>query len=145
MNRSFAATEQSDPVRSLDNVRTAPVKAGIASDSIRQSSDRIVRSMNDVKREAVIGYFGSVKAAAIALGVDASQMQREFKAGNFERVERLEDKGPMAAIAAAMQAEYGDTTSPEARARRILRAVTVGLQELENYLESVAARRQEIA
>lgn len=136
MGDSIATSRQSDPVRSLDNIRTVQVKAGLASDRIGQ--------MNTVKGDAVIEFFGSVKSAALELGVDPSQMRREFKAGDFERVGRHKDVDAiLAAMSAAMHDHYGHmAATPEARARQSAMAALDALKDLLQYIEHNDRKRE---
>ncbi len=119
---------QSVPVRSLDTIRPTPAKAVL-------SSDPIGLTVIDVTTEAVLAHYGGVKQAAYALGhVDPSLMMREFKDGKFGRL-RLCDEHATAAIAVAMDKAFGKLTTPEARARQMVREIRQRLDELSQYLE----------
>lgn len=112
MSHTVATARQSDPVPSLDDVRLHPAKAGLR-------RDQVGPSICTVMADAVIEHFGgSVKEAAFALNVDRSLMMREFKSGDFHRIDALDDVAK-AAIFAAVHEAYGPLTTLAARARHL--------------------------
>jgi len=113
------------PVPSLEDIRPRPVKAGLPSDAI---------GLNAVITDAVIGHFGSVKAAALTLTVDPSLMMREFRDGKFGRLDAVDDAAK-AAIAHALIDAFGPLVTPEARARKAVREIRRWLDDLDQYLE----------
>lgn len=123
---SVSSAITSDPVRSLDNLRPTPAKVGLASDHRRTDS------VAAVMRDAVIGHYGSVKAAAISLRVDPSLMQREFDAGKFARLEQADDE-TKAAVARALYDAFG-SSDPKTRAQRLIREARQRLDELSEAL-----------
>lgn len=123
MASSVPAPGASVPVRSLDDVRPAPAKARLA-------SDRIGPAFASVLKAAIISHYGSVKAAAFALHVDASLMQREFDAGKFGRLDQADDAGAAkAAIARAVYDAFRDD-DPQAHVRRVIREIRQRIDEL---------------
>lgn len=131
MSRSMQSQLPPMEVRSLDTIRPEPAKAGLQ----RTASDRVGPSFNEVVKHAVIGHYGSVKAAAYALGdVDPSLMRREFDEGKFGRLSAAADHDALqASIADAMRAAYG-TLDPKRRARQALMAIRQRCDELEEAI-----------
>ncbi len=85
MNRSIATAERSQEVHSLDGVRPRMAKADTASPT--QSI-----SWTEAVRHALISRFGSLKAAAIEMQIDQSQLTRELDNGklNIERLRKCD-------------------------------------------------------
>lgn len=125
MPTSVATPRQSDPVRSLDNIRPNAAKAVL-------SSDRVGLSFGDVMTRAVVQHYGSVKAAAISLRVDPSLMMREFEAGKFARLEAA-DSDAKAFISDALHQTYGPS-DPRARAQRLINQTRAMLDELAEVI-----------
>lgn len=132
MNRSMSQRDESDPLRSLENIGPGQAKARLA-------SDHIGLSVIAVTVEGILAHYGSVKAAAISLGnVDPSLMMREFKVGNLRLLERADEVAKAAIFAYAHEA-FGPLTSPSARARHLLREVDRITNELWQVLEALAS------
>lgn len=130
MRQSISTAQPSDPVSSSDFPRPTPAKAGLRSDGIGLP-------FHQVMKDAVIRYYGSVKAAALSLEVDPSLMMREFDAGKFGRLEKA-DAEAKAFIAAAMQDAYGVLASPKARGFQLLREIDQRIAEIRQLIEMVA-------
>jgi predicted metallopeptidase len=82
-----------------------------------------------VVKDAVIRHYGSVKAAAISLGVDPSLMMREFEAGKFGRLEAADD-AVKAAVAKRLHEAYSPAgESAQDRARRVIPQLIAELLE----------------
>ncbi len=131
MGRSLTSAEASQPVRSMDGLRPEMVKAGLdrtAGSGGVWASDPI----GLVVEQAVIAHYGSVKAAAYALKVDPSLMQRELKAGKLGRLDDAED-APMvkSVVAAALANAYGQPVTPDARKRHLIHVMRAALDELD--------------
>lgn len=139
MRNTMAQPEQSVPVRSLDNLRPDMAKAGLhrtsESDGVG-SSDPIGR----VGYDAVIAHYGSVKAAAYALGqVDPSLMRREFlEQGRFARLDSAEDAATVKSkVAEAMHVAYAPLATPAARLRKLAEEqarIAAELRQLSEYV-----------
>jgi hypothetical protein len=125
MRSSVATPAQSDPVRSLDNIRPTTAKAVL-------KSDPVGLSFVDVMTRAVVKHYGSVKAAAISLRVDPSLMMREFEAGKFGRLEAA-DADAKAFISDTLHQAYGPS-DPRARAQRLINQTRAMLDELAEVI-----------
>lgn len=127
MSSTLSQSRRSDPVRLPDTFGPTTAKAG--------ASFAIVTS------DAVIAFYGSVKATAYALGegagvaaLDPSLMQREFKAGDFKRLQHASVQC-MAAVALAHRDAYGPmANSPEQHASRTLDSIQDAVNELRQYV-----------
>lgn len=120
MARSLPQLDRSDRVRTLDSLRPTPAKVTPSADQVGRPSDRLGPTFAGVVTEAVLRYYGSVKAAAISLRVDPSLMMREFHAGKFGRLEDAEDAAK-GSIARALSETFGEAVEdPKVRARRKL-------------------------
>lgn len=130
---------QSDPVRSLDNIRPQSVKVGLPSDQI---------GLNYVAEhhQAILDYYGSVKATAYALGegatladgtklpkLDESLMQREFRAGNFSRF-NVAEPNAKAFVSERMNERFGTLKDPKAYAMSLIEAGEKAFKELRQYV-----------
>jgi hypothetical protein len=103
----------------------------IQSETVRPS-DQIGPSIGTVTKEAVIAHYGTVKAAAFALGkVDESLMMREFSAGKLARFDAHADGKARAALSDAFEKAYGHS-DPRARRRQLLRSLREHLNELSD-------------
>ena len=132
MASSVSQRQSSDPVRSLENIRPASVKAGLPSDQIGQ------QTLGSVACDAVTAYFGSVKAAALTMLVDPSLMQRELKACDLRRVHALKDARLNAAISQAWMDAFGTLLSPKEYASRLIDRMQGELNELRQFISEVA-------
>lgn len=126
MASNLAHSPQSDPVRSLDHIRPTQHKR----------SDG--RTVGQVVKDAVVKHYGSVKAAAYALGegahlprLDESLMMREFEAGKLGRLEA--DPAIKPVVAAALQKAFG-ADDPKARALQLIQEGRAVLDELAQYI-----------
>ncbi len=77
--------QPSREVQSLDRVRRTPAKAQLQSPSPsnRLDADRLSR-LGRVVKSALTSAHGSGQAAAIEIGMDQSQMNRQFHLGTFD-------------------------------------------------------------
>jgi hypothetical protein len=108
------------------------VKAGLPSDHIGQ------QTLGSVACEAVVAYFGSVKAAALTMSVDPSLMQRELKACDLRRVHALRDAKLNAAISQAWMDAFGALLTPKQYASRLIDRMQEELNEIRQFIEEVA-------
>lgn len=120
MSAHHSLTGSSVPVHTLDGVVTKNLKAGLRSQS----------AVNAVVQEALQRYFGKQSTAAEALGMDAAQLSRELRSGDFklERLDRLEPDAK-AFIAESLREALG-AYSREDRARRLIRDIRQRCDEL---------------
>lgn len=114
------------PLNSLDGVRPKPAKAGL--DGQPSST-----SLMAVVREGLIRRHGSLKAAAISMGMDLGQLSRELGNGDL-KLKRLDGDEPQKAqIAAVMRDAYD--VDPKAEARRLVRDLRRTLDALADVVE----------
>jgi len=86
-------------------------------------------AMGAVVKDVLIRQCGTLKAAAIELGMDLGQLSRDLDSGDF-KFKRLDGHEVLkVAIARAMYGVYGDD-DPKARKRRVIRRLREGLEEL---------------
>lgn len=106
------------------------MKAGLA-------SDQIGLTLGTVACDALIAYYGSVKAAALTLGnVDPSLMQREIKAGDLRRFHKHADAGAIAALTQALGVAFGQLMTPKALAHQHLDRMQDAINLLRQYIEA---------
>lgn len=95
------------------------------------SSDRVGLPFRQVQGDAVVRFYGSVKAAAFALGeVDPSLMQREFREGKFARFDEHANEAAKAFVANALAEAFGTLQTREARIQQLRRAIEDQLNEM---------------
>ena len=139
MHRSIAAQQQSKEVRTLDEIRPKDVgkqvKADTRSDDVRLS-DHVGLPFDQVTRDAIIRFYGSVKATAFALSedprksLDPSLMQREFADGNFKRFYKHADFEAKGFVAKELAEAYGPLNSREARIQQLKRSIEDAVTEM---------------
>lgn len=134
MGASLSKAQPSDPVRSLDNLRPTPVKAGLR-------SDQIGLSFGASMKDAILAHYGSVKEAAYALGqVDPSLMMREFGESKFARFDQHADELAKASVCGRLLDVFGPLTTPFARGEKLLSDIENDVRELRQLLLSVMER-----
>lgn len=81
-------------------------------------------------RDGLQRHYGSMKAAALTLGMDQSQLTRELHRGDL-RVRAVDalDAGGRAAVAKALSERFGDA-DPAAEVTRVLQETRARLEEL---------------
>jgi len=90
--------------------------------------------MMAVVKDALARHFGSLKAAAIELAIDQSQLSRDLESGDF-KMRRLEASDHAhrrrwkRQIALGMYQTFGGD-DPQSRRRRVIRSLRQGLDEL---------------
>ena len=127
MSATVPTPHGSVEVPSLDVGRRRMVKAG----EPVQSSPAARLVWSAVIKDALDRHYGSLKAAAFAMGeYDPSQLTRDLDTGKFKQ-ERLElcDGDAQAAIARALHAEFGNA-DPKARVLRLIRRIRRDLDDL---------------
>ena len=136
MDPTMANRDRSAQVRTLDDIRPKPAKAGLD----RTTESEAVGSSDDIGPviyAAVIRHFGSVKAAAISLGnLDPSLMKREFEAGRVGRLsgDDADRRACRASVSRALFDAFSDD-DPASQTRRMLREAR---QRIDDALERIA-------
>src|SRR6185369_12438766 len=122
MTKPIASKE----VQSLDGIR--PVMAKAVQPSPTAGSDAV--------RRALVKACGSMKAAAISMGIDQSQLNRELDSERFNlvRVNAL-DLSERAKFYQQMHQEHEPLDTPQVRAMRLLAEVRRLFDELEQVVE----------
>jgi hypothetical protein len=93
-----------------------------------------------VVKDALIRGCGSLKAAAITMGMDQGQLSRDLQSGalKLDRLDRL-DVATKGVIVAALHDAYAPLApSPQARVREAVRDIRRKCDEVEQYLEFIA-------
>lgn len=124
MSSNLSNAQRSQEVRTLDTIRPEMAKAVL-------SSDRVGLPFRQVQGDAVVRFYGSVKAAAFALGqVDPSLMQREFREGKFGRFDEHANEQAKAFVANALAETFGTLLTREARIQQLRRSIAESLDEM---------------
>lgn len=127
MPQSVPKVSSSTLVNSLDGVRPVMAKATVGRTAIA------------VVKETLIRHYGSLKAAALTLGMDQGQLSRELESGDFKFKRLDHDPDAAAIVATALHAALGaHLHDPKARVRQIVRELRAKLDEVEQYLEFCA-------
>ena len=122
MPASVPASATSGLVHSLDTVRTKSAKADLKSPSLSIASCAVIK-------EALVRHYGSLKAAAITLTYDASQLTRDLDRGDF-KLQRLDrDEEARAFVITALHEAFGNG-DPKARVQRLIRDIRAKTDEL---------------
>jgi len=131
MARTVATAALSTPRNTLDSVRPQMARAEIAglSSSI---------PMTEIVKDALIRHYGSLKSAAITLGMDQGQLTRELQSGDFKFKKLDLDPAAKAFVADALSEAYRHT-DPRARVRRLIREARTKLDELAEELAEKSA------
>lgn len=131
MSGSMARPPVSVPVPSLDDLRPRMAKA------VQSRPSAGERTWSRATKDALIRYYGSLKAAAIAMGdYDPSQLSRDLDTGKF-RSERLDlcDEEAKAFVSRTV-AESLASRDPKARVRRLIQESRRLLDELAEAIAS---------
>ena len=121
-----ASLPKLDPSTLLNTVETRMAKAEGRAQSFSIAS-------GDIVKEALMGYYGSLKCAAISLKYDLGQLSHDLKTGDF-KVKRL-DVDPEARLhvySALYEAVRDD--DPRLKRQRALRNVRRALDDLAEAL-----------
>ena len=125
MGQSISNAHRSEEVRLQDVVRPTAAKASLRSDRL------VGLPFVQVTTDAVLRYYGSVKATAYALGeCDPSLMQREFQAGKFGRFDEHADLNAKAYVAKQLAEAFADLGSREARILQLKRTIADSIEEM---------------
>jgi hypothetical protein len=110
-------------VQGLDRVRFTPAKAQY--DSPGQSTrSTLVDRLAAVKKAALLSVHGSGKAAALEIGCDQSQMNRQLQMGTFDtRQEAAAGAAYLVKLGELLIAEFGDVTKTR---QRLVRERAIG-------------------
>lgn len=130
--RSLAPSSLSTKDNVLDRVASHMAKAELDSQSLSNE-------MTGLVRDALVRHFGSLKAAAIEMGMDQGQLTREMDAGKLN-LARLTKCGPAFLLKfGQLMVEHAQPLStPKARVRHQLRLIRESLAEIDQYLEHIA-------
>lgn len=111
---------------SLDDVRTQSAKADLRTPSVSITACVVVK-------DALARHYGSLKAAAITLGYDPSQLSRDLDRGDFKLKQLDKDEEAKVFVVAALYAAFG-TVDQKARVRQLIRDGRRILDELAEAL-----------
>lgn len=135
MRTNVAESRSSDPVRLPETFGPAGLKVGLKSDQI---------GLGPVVFDALVAYFGSVKALAIYLDADPSLARRELRAGDFSRLEARNDadheQGPILRriVAQATHQAHGPARNADDFAEQL---IAQGLSIFHQLAQYVAFRK----
>lgn len=132
MPTTLSSAAKSTPVQSLDRVSPKMAKADL--DSPTQSI-----LLTEAVRDALVRHFGSLKAAAIEMDIDQSQLTRELESGklNVARLARCGDVF-LAKFAALLADQTAALVSPRARGHQLLNEIETKIAEIRQLLEHCA-------
>lgn len=100
---------------------------------VEPSDQRLSTSFSSVVKDALIDHYGSLKAAAITLGIDLGQLSRELSSGDFKLKQLDKDPEARADVVDALHEAFRDD-DPKAKARRLLRLARRSLDDLAEAL-----------
>lgn len=132
MPTTLAAQQRSKEVQTLDDVRPQMAK-------VEHASPTRSIEWTDTVKDALIRRFGSLKAAAIAMGMDQSQMCRDIDSGklNIERLQRTDAQ--FALIFGHLLIERAQPlTTPRAQFLDLCRQRRKIDEQIEQYAEYIA-------
>lgn len=132
MGVTMTNAQRSTEVNSLDRMRPQMAKAAI-------DSQLLSIELGGIVRDALVRHFGSLKAAAIEMGMDQGQLTRELDAGKLN-LARLEKCGAafMLRFGQLMVEHAQPLSSPKARAKELIRQRQRIDAEFEQLLEHIA-------
>lgn len=144
MSANVPQRRQSDLVGRLDSFRPEMVR--ISPEPVH-GIDRAVGSLDpgDVAYDAVVKHYGTVKAAACALGngdqpLDQSLMKREIETLKLERLHRRDPKA-LAVVLDALNRLFTQQVDPFVRMQQLIAAVRSDLNELEQGVQFAKQQR----
>lgn len=126
------APRQSTPVNEFDGVRPQMAKAALPVNGSQFGLTAIVR-------DGLVRACGSLKAAAITMGIDQGQLTRDLQSGAFklDRLERL-SATEKAVIVGGLHEAFGPlASSPKARAHQTLDQIQASVNELRQAVELI--------
>lgn len=90
-------------------------------------------------RDGLIRACGSLKAAAITMGIDQGQLTRDLQSGafKFERLDRLADS-EKAIVIERLHDEFASLLNPKAQMLRALDEIEARARAVRQFLEHVA-------
>jgi hypothetical protein len=113
----------------INNVEIPRPKAA----KVEPADQRLSITFAAVVKDALIGHYGSLKAAAITLGIDLGQLSRELQSGDFKLKQLDKDPEARRDVADALHEAFRDD-DPKAKARRLIRAARRSLDDLAEAL-----------
>jgi hypothetical protein len=124
---------QSKEVRTLDTVRLRPAKAQHQSPTESTRSPLLDR-LAGVKKAALVAVHGSGKAAAIEIGCDQSQMNRQLTTGTFDmRQDATAGEAYLAKLGELLIEEFGAARKSKKQLAR--EALPLFVQQIAEALE----------
>lgn len=128
----MANAVQTKEVQALDRVRLRPAMAHLDSPTESKSSTLLDR-LASVKKAALLAAHGSGKAAAIEIGCDQSQMNRQLQMGTFDtRQEATAGAVYLAMLGELLLEEFGAARKSKKQiARERIREVIASLSLLD--------------
>jgi hypothetical protein len=107
MPRTLANAVQPKEVQSLDGIRLRPATAHLDSPT-QSNAPTLLDRLAAVKKSALMHAHGSGKVAALEVGCDQSQLNRQLAMGTFDtRQEAAAGAAYLAALGAALLDEFG--------------------------------------
>lgn len=132
MGATLTKPDVSTPRNSLDTVKPVMAKA---SQSVSTLVNGDQSALTAIVREGLMQACGSLKAAAIEMGMDAGQLTRDLASGafKFERLERLE-LPKQAIVITCLHEARAPMSSPEAFAQQQLDRMQDALNQVRQYV-----------
>ena len=123
----------STPVQSLDQVRTAMLKA----------SPSVSITWAEAVRDGLIDACGALKVAAIEMQIDPSQLSRDLQSGAFamKRLDRL-DPVKRALVAKRLHDAFGVLDTPRVRLRSLFSRIREDVSEVEQIVDGLIEERR---
>lgn len=114
----------------LDGIGPRQDKAGPGQAKADLESRATGLPWNQAQGDLIVRYYGSVKAAAYALDVDPSLMQREHAVGKFSRFNDRADEKAKAYVANGLAEIFGVVMTRESRITQLKRTIEDSLNEM---------------
>lgn len=136
MSANLSNAQRSPEVRTLDQIRRQPAKAQLQSPSASAPSDDVLlERLSRTVESALLDAHGSLKAIAIEIGMDPSQLRRQFKLGTFDlRTLAAAGERGLQLLGEALRDEFPSKTKPE---QQIRAKAKVALMQLLDLMEPI--------
>lgn len=122
-----ASLQTSLPPMELNSIDGARPTGSVEASTSQSSSMRLTTA--DVVKDALVRCHGTLKAAAITLGMDQGQLTRELQTGDFKLKKLDVHPETQAFVSVALHEAFG-ASDPKARVRRLIREARARLDEL---------------
>lgn len=128
----MTAQALSKEVQALDGIRPKPAKVTLPVHDSPTGLSKVVRA-------GLLKACGSMKAAAITMGIDQSQLNRELDEGTFKLkwLEKLSDS-ERAVIVEELHAEFASLLNPKGQILRALDDIEMRARLVRQYVEAFA-------